>query len=127
MKYSFVFKGKTYELPNYNVEMVRKLEELDERGANASASEQLQLLYNYVNETLGEEVTNTILGDFDNADPNEVNMIYMDIVNAYHRPLEERELKEREAQVKDNFKAVQSDKIIDLMSALSNASNMVNK
>ena len=126
MKYSFVFKGKTYELPNYNVEMVRKLEELDERGANASASEQLQLLYNYVNETLGEEVTNTILGDFDNADPNEVNMIYMDIVNAYHRPLEERELKEREAQVKENFKAVQSDKVIDLLNAIGQLPNKVN-
>lgn len=126
MKYSFVFKGKTYELPNYNVEMVRKLEELDERGANASASEQLQLLYNYVNETLGEEVTNTILGDFDNADPNEINMIYMDIVNAYHRPLEERELKERESQVKENFKAVQSDKVIDLLNAIGQLPNKVN-
>lgn len=126
MKYSFVFKGKTYELPNYNVEMVRKLEELDARGANASASEQLQLLYNYVNETLGEEVTNTILGDFDNADPNEINMIYMDIVNAYHRPLEERELKERESQVKENFKAVQSDKVIDLLNAIGQLPNKVN-
>ena len=51
MKYSFVFQNKSYNLPNYNVEMVRKLEALDEQSANVSSSEQLQLLYNYINET----------------------------------------------------------------------------
>ena len=124
MKYSFVYQNKTYNLPAYNVEMVRKLETLDEQGANASSSEQLQMLYNYINETLGDEVTNGLLGDFDNADPNEVNIVYISIVNAYHRPLEEHELKERESEVKENFKAVQSEKIVDLMNALSKASEM---
>ena len=124
MKYSFVFQNKSYNLPNYNVEMVRKLETLDEQGANASSSEQLQLLYNYINETLGDEVTNGLLGDFDNADPNEVNIVYISIVNAYHKPLTEHELKERESEMKENFKAVQSEKIVDLMNALSKASEM---
>ena len=124
MKYSFVFQNKSYNLPNYNVEMVRKLEALDEQSANASSSEQLQLLYNYINETLGEEVTNGLLGDFDNADPNEVNIVYISIVNAYHKPIAEHELKERESEMKENFKAVQSEKIVDLMNALSKASEM---
>ena len=124
MKYSFVFQNKSYNLLNYKVEMVRKLEALDEQGANASSSEQLQLLYNYINETLGEEVTNNILGAFDDADPNEINTVKGWIVNAYHKPLAEHELKERESEMKENFKAVQSKKIVDLMNALSKASEM---
>lgn len=127
MKYSFVFQNKSYNLPNYNVEMVRKLEALDEQGANASSSEQLQLLYNYINETLGEEVTNNILGGFDDADPNEINIVYGSIVNAYHKPLEEHELKEHEAFINKNLKAVQSDKLVNLVSVLGQASDKINK
>lgn len=124
MKYSFVYQKKTYELPAYNVEMVRKLETLDEQCVNISRSEQVQLLYNYVNDTLGEEVTKELLSDFENSDPNEVNVIYSSIVNAYNKPLEQYELKERESEMKENFKAVQSEKIVDLMNALSKASEM---
>lgn len=118
--YSINFNNKSCILPAYNIEVVKKLEEIDARAVQSSYSVRLEIWYNFLVELLGEEqVKNLLGGNFEEVDANDIHTLYVNVVDKYNEPQTKRTIKSNSDAVKDNLKAIQSDKLIELVNALS--------
>lgn len=118
--YSINFNNKSCILPAYNIEVVKKLEEIDARAVQSSYSVRLEIWYNFLVELLGEEqVKNLLGGSFEEVDANDIHTLYVNVVDKYNEPQTKRTIKSNSDAVKDNLKAIQSDKLIELVNALS--------
>jgi hypothetical protein len=118
--YAINFNNKSCILPAYNIEVVKKLEEIDARAVQSSYSVRLEIWYNFLVELLGEEqVKNLLGGSFEEVDANDIHTLYVNVVDKYNEPQTKRTIKSNSDAVKDNLKAIQSDKLIELVNALS--------
>ena len=118
--YAINFNNKSCILPAYNIEVVKKLEEIDARAVQSSYSVRLEIWYNFLVELLGEEQVKSLLGgNFEEVDANDIHTLYVNVVDKYNEPQTKRTIKSNSDAVKDNLKAIQSDKLIELVHALS--------
>ena len=88
--YSVILNGETIELPNYNFNIVRKMEDVETVINNASKhyAEKCKKMYSFVSELLGNEKVEAVLGGFDNCDPNDIHILYLSIKDCYNQPLQ---------------------------------------
>lgn len=104
MEYSVVFNGRTVALKNYNVDVAEKIEKhikLSESSTSVRAS--LQSLYNTISSLLEDSnVINELVGNFNDCDPNDLNILYTLIVDSYEKPLDDFE-QNRSASAFDNI------------------------
>ena len=103
--YSVNFENKKIELPNYSIDLAMKIDELDKFEGNIADG--LKAMYDFISEVIGLEKTEEVLGEFNASDPNLINILFLSIVNAYNKPLEEYTIKQSTA-VLDNPKIKQS-------------------
>lgn len=89
--YSILFEGKKIELPKYSVALALQIEDLDR--VEGTVSDKLKALYDFVESLIGEQITE-LIGSFDDVDPNMLNILFLQIVNCYNKPLNDYNMKE---------------------------------
>lgn len=90
MRYSIAWEGKTYNLAPYTVKIAGQFENASVvSNSDATMSEKLNAVCTALYSALGSEVSQEILGDFDNADPNEVSILFLTVAREYERPMRE--------------------------------------
>lgn len=124
MDYTIIENGRSYDLPKYNLKISAKMEQVEAfKTSGASVNEQLKRMYDFCGEILGKENAAEIMGKIDDADPNMINIVYLDIVRSYGRPLEEYE-KDRQ---NEQLNGENIDKMLALLSGLKEASALIPK
>lgn len=124
MEYTIIKNGRSYDLPAYTLKISEKLEQVEIfKMGDVPVNEKYKKMYDFCCEVLGKENATEIIGKLSDADPNMINIVYLDIVRAYNRPLEEYE-KERQNEQLDTESI---SKITDLLSGLKDASAFLQK
>lgn len=119
MEYTILENGKTYDLPKYNLKISAKMEVVENfKRTGASSCDKIRKMYDFIAEIIGKENAVEILGKVDDADPNYINIVYLDIVKAYNKPLTEYE-SERQAEQLDNDIFDKLDKLVKGVNALN--------
>ena len=108
-----MFEGKKIDLPNYSVELALKIEDLDR--VEGTISDKMKAMYDFIEGIVGEQ-TSELIGDFDVADPNMINILFLTIVNCYNKPLTDYNIKEAtkvmdNPQIKKSLEAI--DKVVE--------------
>lgn len=125
MTYTANFEGNIIELPDYTFNIADKLERQESvNSGNSKLKDKCKSMYDLITELIGTELITTLLGKFNESDPNRINILYLSIINAYNKPLQDFS----ESSVDDKINMEQIDKIVSLVSALEKAQNIkVNK
>lgn len=84
--YKISFEGKQIDLPKYSVLIAKKIEELGNLSGDLEFK--LKTMYDFIKEIIGNEKTEEVLKTFNEADPNDINIIFNLIVMEYNRPFE---------------------------------------
>lgn len=113
--YSFKFEGKKVELPDYTVDLLQELDELD-NGTYDSKYDQLRAMYDFSKKLIGEQM-DELIGDFASADPNLINILFLSILREYNRPL-------TEFSIKDSVKELESPEIKDAINTIGKVVEM---
>lgn len=121
MEYTVIFSDKSYDLPQYNLKISEKLEQVEKFSASDSPiKEKLRKMYNACTDILGKENTMEVVGKFEEADPNMLNIVYLSIVESYNKPLAdfetERSAEKLNSEVFDKLKEFAES--VETMSAL---------
>lgn len=124
MGYAIVKDGETYDLPKYSMKIADKLESVENQSQkNVSFRIKCKARYDTVSELLGKEVVNTLLGKFEDSDPNEINILYLNIIQEYNKPIEEH----NSAAAKEKMNDIDIDKMTELLKSLSGSEKILNK
>ena len=125
MTYTANFEGNIIELPDYTFNIADKLERQETvNSGNSKHKDKCKSMYDLITDLIGTELITTLLGKFNESDPNRINILYLSIINAYNKPLQDFS----ESSVDDKINMEQIDKIVSLVSALEKAQNIkVNK
>lgn len=110
MKYTINEDGKIYELPKFSVKISEDMERVENLDSK-SIREKLKKRYDFCFKILGKENTEEIIGTFLDADPNIINMVYMDIATAYNSPLQKFEA-EKQSEIIDNLNIQQYEELL---------------
>lgn len=80
-----------YELPNYNIDIMSKIEKIETANVspNKSTADKLKGMYEFIGDLLGTDVVKEEIGEFAQADPNAINIVYLKIVRTYNKPLKD--------------------------------------
>ncbi|MCM1159381.1 MAG: hypothetical protein NC300_11460 [Bacteroidales bacterium] len=93
MRYTFIFNGRSYDLPKYTQEINRKINEVNACNADERTQdmEKYKRMHQFILETIGSENALEIFNtdNLDEIDLNEITICYMSICNGYQRPLDE--------------------------------------
>lgn len=90
--YKLTFKNKEIELPKYTMAVMDKIEALDK--FTGSGSELIRLMYNFIEDLIGGELVQELLGAVDDVDTNDVNILFSSIIKCYKKPFEKYQLEE---------------------------------
>lgn len=88
MEYKINWNGESYDIPNYSLKIADKLEgiELLNRG-NQKFRDKCKKMYDFICEMLTKDIVINLLGKFEDSDPNNINILYLEIVKTYNQPL----------------------------------------
>ena len=125
MTYIANFEGNIIDLPDYSFNIADKLERQESVNlGNGKLKDKCKSMYDLITELIGTELIITLLGKFNESDPNRINILYLSIINAYNKPLQDFS----ESSVDEKINMEQIDKIVNLVTALEKAQNIkVNK
>ena len=124
MEYTIIEDGKSYDLPKHSVKISNEMESIEKFKANAkSVKDQLKKMYDFCREMLGDENAGELLGDFEDSDPNVINIVYLDIVEAYRKPIEDYE-REKQSETLSRYDLK---KYIEIFNAFSKAAPLLDK
>lgn len=102
MDYSIEINGNAIELPKYTISVMEKIEQLEKSSnSSASAKSKLQTMYNFLCDLVGKDKIEEVIGKFNDADPNNINITYLSIVREYNKPLNDYEMSEGLEQIKE--------------------------
>lgn len=87
--YKITFEGQNIDLPNYTLEISRKIESLNKVDEEESIEVKLQAMYSFIDDILGTEKTVKVLGEYEKCDPNLINILFLSIIDEYDRPRKE--------------------------------------
>ena len=88
MDYILNFKGEEVELPKYSFTIANKLEKQEDMNVgNASYQDKCKGMYNVVADIIGKEKIKGLIGTFLQCDPNEINILYLKVLETYNAPL----------------------------------------
>lgn len=90
MNYSVEFNGTITELPAYSFKAVEKFEKVDTVCASrVKHREKCKAMYDCITDLIGKPTTLKLVGDFTEADPNAINILYFSIIRAYKKPIDD--------------------------------------
>lgn len=102
--YSYEFvteKGNNICLPNYTVNIAEQMEKAHMANTNGGLNfrQKINRLYEFCTSVVGKENMEKEVGKLDNADPNEINILYLAILDCYNKPLEDYEQRKLDAKM----------------------------
>ena len=92
MDYELELRGRTYELPKFTRSVKNKMEKINsDNASNLSDVKKFKNMYVFIKESVGEEAAKEIFGtdNFDDMDLNDITVCYIEIANAYDKPVNE--------------------------------------
>ena len=115
MEYTVIYNGQSYDMPNYSIKISEKLEEIEllNRG-NQKFRDKCKKMYDFIGEILTKQVVNELIGKFEDSDPNKINILYLEIVKSYNKPL----MDYNDAEVEKKINSDELGKVIELVKAL---------
>lgn len=116
--YNVVINGTSYELPAYTMLIAEKLEKQEIINASTQKMrDKLKAMYELCEDLLGKQAVKELLGTFTEMDPNTLNIVYLEIIKQYNKPLTDYNTQQTAGKLED----VQIDKITELFKAVSQA------
>ena len=119
MNYQINVNGSTYALPTYNIKIMQMLDEQEKKNNDDSLDilDKLKSLYNTCESLIPN--LSAIIGSFDSLDPNELNLVYLNIIQAYSEPVNSHNNDEAKTKIQDALSSIEgADKMIELMEKL---------
>lgn len=90
MNYSVNLNNKDIILPRYSVAIFEKLEDYVKFSeGNASGKDKLAKLYKTLADIIGKDTVEDVIGSFKECDPNELNLLWLKVRDAYSAPVED--------------------------------------
>lgn len=86
MDYSVTFENVDYELPAYDFKIADKIEVI-KNSRSKTLRERCKKIYEFCGELIGKAKVAEILGNFNESDPNRIQILWQAIINAYDDPL----------------------------------------
>lgn len=106
--------GSVLELPQYSMEIAKKLENADKVNAGQQPFEKkTKVVYDIISSIIGSDTVKKNIGGFAEVDPNAVYILYMRIVREYNRPIDEFNREKLEQSLESN----QVEKITSIIDA----------
>lgn len=88
MDYILNFNGEEVELPKYSFTIANRLEKQEDMNVgNASYQDKFKGMYNVVADIIGKDKIKDLIGTFLQCDPNEINILYLKVLETYNTPL----------------------------------------
>lgn len=83
--------GKIIQLPNYTIKLAESIEAVSSftENPNNKFREKIKKMYNFLETIIPKETIEEDVGSFNTCDPNNVNLMFLKIVDAYNSPLTE--------------------------------------
>ena len=119
MEYSVIIEGTSYDLPSYDFKIADSIEAIK---SSVKLREKCKKMYEFIKLTLGKDITEQIIGKFENScDPNKIQIIYMSIVDQYSKPITEYNMRDIQDKMEESHLAEMA-KLID---SLTHANEIV--
>lgn len=120
MSYSIIFNGTDINLPNYSFTIANKIEEIEISNNNVSKKfkDKCNLMYKFESELIGKQQLSELIGEFNDCDPNDINLLYLKIVESYQRPIADYNSEATESKMND----ANLSKLLEVLNAVSNIS-----
>lgn len=83
--------GKIIQLPNYTIKLAESIEAVSSftENPNNKFREKIKKMYNFLETIISKEIMNEDIGSFNTCDPNNVNLMFLKVVDAYNSPVTE--------------------------------------
>ena len=121
MEYSIIHNGQAYDLPPYSLKIAEKLEKTElSNGSGKRFKEKCKGMYDLICELLTPDSTKEILGEFLDADPNTINIVYLEIVKQYNKPLDDYRAEKTNESLSDR----NIQKLTDMLNAFEKVQNL---
>lgn len=119
--YSIVFNGTEVNLPNYSFATASKIEEIEISNNNAGKKfkDKCNLMYKFESELIGKQQLSELIGDFNDCDPNDINLLYLKIVASYQQPIADYNSEATESKMND----ANLSKLLEVLNAVSSISD----
>ena len=80
--------GETIHLPDYTVDIAEKIESVMlYADTKARFRDKIKKMYDFLSNLLGKEKVIEQFGKFETCDPNDINLLFLRIKDAYNRPV----------------------------------------
>lgn len=119
--YSIVFNGTEVNIPNYSFTTANKIEEIEISNNNAGKKfkDKCSLMYKFESELIGKQQLSELIGEFNDCDPNDINLLYLKIVASYQQPIADYNSEATESKMND----ANLSKLLEVLNAVSNISD----
>lgn len=99
MNYILEFNNEEVNLPTYSFDILEKMEKADKvfMSENKTQREKLEYLYKLECELIGEDKLKDLVGgDIKSCDPNAIQVLFILIIRAYDKPIDDVNAQETE-------------------------------
>lgn len=121
MTYTMNYNNQLFEVPSYNfsiAEIIEKQEMIN--GSKSKFKDKCKSMYTTLCSILGETRVEELIGKFESCDPNEINILYLKLIDAYNEPLKDCQ----NDNISSKLENLHIDKLTSLIDALDKASRM---
>lgn len=122
--YSINFNGEYIELPAYSFELAEGIERVSKNNQNDAKTlkDKCNAMYCFNAKVITAAKQNELIGKFEQADPNDINILFLKIAEAYNKPVTEYTTAQSNEAISDELVS----KLSEIASALA-AIDKVNK
>ena len=90
MDYSMTVNGMVIELPKYTFDIAEKIERQEIVNSGTSKfKDKCKSMYSTICSIIGDDKVSDTIGSFNETDPNLINIMYLELIKAYNKPIEE--------------------------------------
>ena len=90
MDYSMTVNGMVIELPKYTFDIAEKIERQEIVNSGTSKfKDKCKSMYATICSIIGDDKVSDAIGTFNETDPNLINIMYLELIKAYNKPIEE--------------------------------------
>ena len=116
--------GETIHLPDYTVDIAEKIESVMlYADTKARFRDKIKKMYDFLDKLLGKEVVVGQFGKFENCDPNDINLLFLKITDAYNRPVSDY----NEDKIVEKLDKTQIDKLSKIVDSADKIKNFDKK
>lgn len=112
MQYIIEHDGISFEIPRYSFKIDDEIADINEykTKSNSDYKRLCKKQYDFIKGLIGDRVVD-VIGEFDTCDPNDITIIFDEIVEAYSAPVREYQ----EEKLKESINIDQYSKLFDFI------------